>query len=105
MVRAIERGETPVFSDMDGVVGLLDEQHQPLGERQPCRFSSQTGPGAWQAVIHTQHQFDLSALLPKQASYVCIYAANKDELMFTLPMAHQPKRRAVRHIICQWPII
>src|SRR5260370_38765985 len=99
MVRAIERGETPVFSDMDGVVGLLDEQHQPLGERQPCRFSWQTGPGAWQVVIHTQHQFDLSALLPKQASYVGIYSADNDELMFNLPMVHRPKGGVRRSIV------
>ncbi len=91
-LRSVERGEIPAFVDVEGRVGLLDEQHQPIGERQACRFSWQAGPGAaWQVSLGTRHQFDLSALLPKQASYIAIYADN-DELMFTLPMVGRPKR-------------
>jgi hypothetical protein len=91
-LRAVEKGETPAFIDVPRHVGLLDEEHQPIGDRQECTFSWQSGPGpSWQVTINTRHQFDLSALLPKGASYIAIYAEN-DELMFTLPMVARPKR-------------
>lgn len=89
---AVEKGETPAFIDVPGQVGLLDEKHQPIGDRQECKVSWQPGPGtSWQVAIATRHQFDLSALLPKGASYIAIYAEN-GELMFTLPMVGRPKR-------------
>lgn len=68
------------FADVPGFIGLLDEQHQPLGDRQPCRFSWTIESGAWSIQLLTAHRSPLSG----GASYVAIY--HDAERMFTLPI-------------------
>ena len=93
-MRAFERGEAPAFPEVDGFVGLLDEQRQPMGKLQQCRFSWQTGPETWQVTIHGEHRFDLSELRPQRASFVGIYSPGPSDLMFVLPMVGRPKEAA-----------
>jgi len=73
----------------------------PLVSARRAAFRGKPAQEAWQVTINTQHQFDLSALLPKQAWYVAIYAPDKDELMFTVPMVDRPKRGGTLHIVGQ----
>jgi len=42
-----------------GSIGLLDEQCQPVGDTQQCRFRWATGPGSWSVQLVTDHTFDL----------------------------------------------
>ena len=83
------------FDDLPGFVGLLDEHHQPLGDRQPCRISWSVGPGRWAVQFLTQHKFDLLAF-NGAPSYVAIYMGDDGaEHMFTVPLVHRPVRGAV----------
>jgi hypothetical protein len=81
-----------------GFVGLLDEHHQPLGERQACRISWSVDPGSWAVQFRTQHKFDLQAF-NGAPSYLAIYAGDDGaERMFTLPLVNRPVRGAVLYI-------
>jgi hypothetical protein len=91
-VTVVERGQPLSFEDVPGFVGLLDEHHEPILERQPCRYSWSPGPGTWTVAILTGHAFDLSALNGSaEAWYVAIYGGRAaDELMFTFPFVGRP---------------
>lgn len=76
--------------DMPGFVGLLDHDHKPLGDLQPCQFYWQIGTGRWGVQILTDHEFDLQALAG-EPSFLRIYD-DDGRSMFCLPLDSRPIR-------------
>jgi len=76
------------FPELDGSVGVLDRDHQPVGERVPCRFRWGAVPKGW--VIEVEPAtLDISGL--GDVYYLAIYA-DMGEIMFTMPLVGRPVR-------------
>jgi hypothetical protein len=78
-----------IFPDVKGSVGVLDSDHQPVGERKPCLFKWGVRDKGWLVEIREPVTLDLSGL--GEVHYVATYGDN-GEMMFTLPLVGRPTR-------------
>jgi hypothetical protein len=76
------------FVEAAGTVGVLDVNHEPIGERKVCSFQWQVISKGWAVVFTEPVNLDIAGL--PDAYYIALYGAN-DEMLFTLPMVGRPK--------------
>ena len=80
-----------IFPDVEGSIGALDADHQPIGERMHCVFKWGVRDKGWVVEIREPVTLDISGL--GGVHYVAIYA-DTGEMMFTLPVVGRPVRGA-----------
>ena len=70
-----------------GSIGLLDEQCQPVGDTQQCRFRWATGPGSWSVQLVTDHTFDLQETTVP-VWFIAIY--DDQRVLYMFPVVGRP---------------
>jgi hypothetical protein len=73
------------FPEVSGLVGLLDDEHNEIGDRVECRFTWSVGLGSWGVQLTTDHEIPLD----RPASFLAIYDTD-GQRMFELPLIDRP---------------